>query len=213
MFFIHTLEGYYRDLSLEAIIHRQDVRGVHRDSPSRKIIRDESDGGHGDSYERKESRLSYAEKTYRESLKLKNELEPILHAWQIMSSPVKTISSSMTIKEAWELFVHEKVRHMPVLSEKGTTEGIISDRDLLKRLIITGNRVEGHTDERVASIMIREVITASRVTDIRRIALVMFNLHIGTMPILDDEKKLAGIITRSDILHALINHAPLKLWG
>ncbi len=61
--------------------------------------------------------------------------------------------------------------------------------------------------------MVREVITASRFTDIRRIAKVMFDEHIGSMPVLDDNRKLEGIISRSDILHALVNYPPLKLWG
>jgi CBS domain-containing protein len=32
------------------------------------------------------------------------------------------------------------------------------------------------------------------------------------MPILDENGRLIGIITRSDILRAIINHAPFDLW-
>lgn len=102
---------------------------------------------------------------------------------------------------------------MPVVSGEKNIEGIVSDIDLLKRLIITDDKITNQTDEIIKDIMVREVVTASRVTDIRRIAMVMFTMHIGTMPILDDDKNLVGIITRSDILHALITCPPLKLWG
>lgn len=210
MFFIHTLEGLYRDLTLEALMHKKEVSGVYSNSPSRKIIFGDSDSEGKTSKQRP---LSYAEKSYREALNIKNELEPIFHAYQIMSTHVKTISPDMKITHAWNHFKHENVHHMPVVSAEKKIEGIVSDIDLLKRLIITDERITNQTDETVSDIMIREVVTASRVTDIRRIAKVMFTLHIGTMPILDDNKNLIGIITRSDILHALINYPPLKLWG
>lgn len=210
MFFIHTLEGLYRDLTLEALMHKKEVGGVYSNSPSRKIILEESGA---ETAGAKKHQLSYAEKSYREALKITNELEPIFHAYQIMSAPVKFISGDMKITDAWNHFKQEKVHHMPVMSDAENIEGIVSDIDLLKRLIITGDKITYQTDELVRDIMVREVVTASRVTDIRRIAMVMFTLHIGTMPILDDNKNIVGIVTRSDILHALITYPPLKLWG
>lgn len=210
MFFIHTLEGLYRDMSLEELIHKAEIHGIQRGSRTRRIIR-----GHdsGERYGSAAQSLSYAEKSYRESINLKNEFEPLLHAWQIMSSPVRTINPAMRITDAWNISKHEGICHFPVVSDDKKLEGIISDRDILKRLLISDDRIINRTDETVADIMIREVITANRMTDIRRIALVMFSAHVGSMPILDDDRELAGIITRSDILHALINYPPLKLWG
>ncbi|HQO41121.1 MAG TPA: CBS domain-containing protein [Spirochaetota bacterium] len=210
MFFIHTLEGLYRDLSMEAMMHSTNVRGITANSRTRRLISGETGSKENPSPGKT---LSYAEKAYRESVNMKNELEPVFHAYQIMSTPVKTIQPDIRITEAWTIFREEKVHHMPVVSKVGDLEGIVSDIDLLKRLIITDDRITNHTDEIVGDIMIKEVITAGKVTDIRRIAMVMFNMHIGTMPILDDSKKLTGIITRSDILHAIITYPPLKIWG
>ncbi len=210
MFFIHTLEGLYRDLTLEALIHKTNVSGVTSNSRTRKLLRGESDS-HGNTPEGRT--MSYAEKSYRQAVNIKNELEPIFHAYQIMSSPVKTLQPGMKITDAWALFNREKVHHMPVVNNAKNIEGIVSVIDLLKRLIITDDKISNQTDEIISDIMIKEVVTASRVTDIRRIAMVMFTMHIGTMPILDDDKNLIGIITRSDILHAMITYPPLKLWG
>ncbi len=210
MFFIHTLEGLYRDLSLEALIHKKELSGVNRNSRIRKLIREET----GDSqYSPEKKTLTYAEKTYREAMKLKNQPGPIFHAYQIMSSPVKTIKPEMKITEAWNHLKRIGVRHTPVVSEEKKIEGIISDRDLLKRLLVGDDGTVEGSDQTVGDIMVHEVITASMVTDIRRIAMVMFKMHIGTMPVLDEDKNLAGIVTRSDILHALITYPPLKLWG
>lgn len=209
MFHIHTLNGDHYDLTLESLLHRKGVTGTGSNSPVRRFIPGEEGGeGTGDG-----RIISYAEKSYREAVNIKNEREPLFHAWQIMSSPVKTVSPGMKVTEAWAWLMKEKICHAPVISEDGKLTGIISDRDLLKSLIVTGGEIVNHTEEIVENIMISEVITAGRMTDIRRIAKVMFDGHIGSMPILDDSRKLTGIITRSDILHALVNHPPLKLWG
>jgi CBS-domain-containing membrane protein len=60
--------------------------------------------------------------------------------------------------------------------------------------------------------MTTRVLTASPNTEIRQIAQVLFDEHIGTMPIIDEREHLIGLITRSDILQALIKPAPLDLW-
>ena len=64
----------------------------------------------------------------------------------------------------------------------------------------------------VASIMKTNVLTARPATEIRSVANVMFKQRIGAMPIVDEGGKLVGILTRSDILKAVINRAPLELW-
>jgi len=210
MFHIHTLEGDHYDIALEALLHRKDVGRTDVKSPVRKFIRGEKppEGREGIEYTR-----SYADKRYRETVENLKVPEEIFFAYQIMSSPVKTLKPGMKVTDAWNYFRHAGVRHMPVLSEEGRIIGMVSDRDLLKYLLISRDSVINQAEELVADIMVKEVITAGRNTDIRRIAMLMFNRHIGTMPILGDDRKLVGIITRSDILHALINYQPLKLWG
>lgn len=210
MFHIHTLNGDHFDISLEALLHRKEVQDVGKKNRVRKFIDGELER---DVYSSGEHSLTYAEKSYRESVNIKNVLEPLFHAYQIMSSPVKTINPEMKITEAWIWCKSAGVYHIPVVSSEGKITGIVSDRDLLKSLLIENDTVVNRTDEIIADIMVKEVITAGRLTDIRRIAKVMFDEHIGSMPILDDNRKLAGIITRSDILHALVNYPPLKLWG
>ena len=56
------------------------------------------------------------------------------------------------------------------------------------------------------------VITATPDTRIREIARLLIERRIGAMPIMDKYDNLVGIITRSDVLRAVVNHAPLELW-
>ena len=101
---------------------------------------------------------------------------------------------------------------MPVISKENKIIGILSDRDILKCLCILECSENNIADKKVTEIMTRKVITAGKLTDIRRIAKAMFENHVGTMPIVEDSGELAGIITRSDILYALVNYPPLSLW-
>ena len=61
--------------------------------------------------------------------------------------------------------------------------------------------------------MSQEVITADPVSDIRRIAQVMQEYHLDGVPIVDEQDALIGIVSRNDILRAVINDPPLTMWS
>ena len=158
------------------------------------------------------------EKVYEKTEELSHERKPALRARQIMTSPVVALSPETTLEKAWELIRDHRFRHVPVLSREKKLVGIISDRDILREAarigdIITPPKDEGPREEgTVCRLMKTKVLTAGPNTQIREIARAMFMERIGAMPIVDDHDTLVGIITRSDILRALITHAPLELW-
>ena len=64
---------------------------------------------------------------------------------------------------------------------------------------------------KVGDVMTLEVLTASRKTDIRYITRLFVENRIGSIPIMDD-RKIVGIITRNDILKAVIKNYKIELW-
>ena len=107
------------------------------------------------------------------------------------------------MREAGELFRDKRFRHVPVVSEDSRLIGIFSDRDYLS----------AESEElRVGELMKTNVICARPTTEIRKIAEVLFQERIGAMPIVDENHELVGIVTRSDILCAVVNEAPLQIW-
>jgi len=162
-------------------------------------------------------RENKARSAYYHTEQIPKERGPALHAYQIMTSPVVTLSLDTTITQAWALFRERRFRHVPVVTKNRSIYGIISDRDLLRYAAVNGkvppfpeNAVEAKTS--IESLIKTRVITASPDTEIRQIARMLFEQRVGAMPIVLDSGQLEGMITRSDILRTIVNHAPLELW-
>ncbi len=142
---------------------------------------------------------------------------PLLLANQIMVSPVISIRSNDPIVKVMKLFQKHQLRHIPVLAANGAVEGIVSDRDILRHLSGVTENYELHTTsakalDQVKTLMRTEVLTASIDTDVRYIARLFVEQRVGAMPIVVDGN-LTGIITRSDILSAVMRHFILELWA
>lgn len=145
--------------------------------------------------------------------------KPVLSSNQIMTSPVVTLTPQASVAEAHKLFESKKFRHVPVLSIDGILIGMVSDRDILRYLSnINGfahdkNRhiTEPSMTDPISQLMQKKVLTATVDTDVRYIAMLFVEQHIGATPIMEQEN-LIGIITRSDILRAVMRHYELQLW-
>lgn len=140
-----------------------------------------------------------------------------LHAHQIMSAPVATLAPESGLSAAWAFIRARRYRHVPVLSHDQQLLGILSDRDLWREAASL-TRTDAHPAATapakltVRDVMTTPVLTATPQAEIRQIAQVLFERHIGAMPVVDQQGCLVGMITRSDILRTLIKHAPLDLW-
>jgi acetoin utilization protein AcuB len=145
-----------------------------------------------------------------------HEDKPVVHAQQIMASPVVTLTAQATVDEAVMLFHARRFRHVPVTAGGGDLIGMISDRDLLRALSGVNERYERQRaaadgNDHVTALMRSPVLTAVENTDVRLIARLFVEYHIGAVPILAGNK-IAGIITRSDVLRAVMLHYGLELW-
>lgn len=155
---------------------------------------------------------SKAIEAYREMRHL-NQREPVYHAYQLMSYPVSTVSMGMGILDAQRHFQQQGFRQMPVMSAEHRIVGMLSVEDLLQFIIIDDGKMQYVDGKCVADAMSPGVITADPVSDIRRVAQVMLEYHLHSVPIADDQDKLIGIVARSDILRVVMNDPPLTMWS
>jgi len=134
-----------------------------------------------------------------------HEPEPALLASQIMVRPVISLRIDASIDAARRLFREHRFRHLPVLSASDKLVGILSDRDILLHL-------NASPQASIQPMINSRVLVATPETEIREIAGILFQQHISAIPIINNDETLAGIITSSDIMHVLMNRAPLELW-
>ena len=139
-------------------------------------------------------------------------------AEDLMTQPVVFLHPEDTVADAWRLIRERRFRHVPILSEVAGTErrrlvGIVSDRDVLRVAGTPDHRPVDAVGERpLRTLMNSPVFSALPGTPIRDIARVMFNEHIGSMPICSGSGELVGMLTRTDVLRSLLLHGPLELW-
>ncbi len=212
MFHLFTIDGKKADLPLEKIGQNPRVGRISKKYRSRKQIAVDVHGG-DDRPAREDVDNRYVREAYRGAGRMEETRERVYRAFEIMSSPVITIGPGVTAAEAWTRFNEHGCRHMPVVSGEGTIIGILSERELLKQLIISDGKVEDARDITVRDIMSPDVIATAPHTDIRRVARAMLEQHLGLMPIINENGGLAGVVTRSDILNAIIKHPGFSLWA
>ena len=140
----------------------------------------------------------------------------ILHAEEIMTSSVVTLSLRQNVSDTLAIFQENAFHHLPVVGDDNRLAGIVSDRDILR--YFGGISADYHlqapnrADCPVEHLMQGPVLTASRDTDVRYIARLFVDQRIGSMPIVT-EGALVGIVTRSDVLSAVMRNFVLELWA
>lgn len=139
---------------------------------------------------------------------------PAVLARDLMTTPVLSLPSDSRLLDAWTIMSHKGFHHLPITSLHGTLVGMLSYQDLLRHVpeLITSEDTRQASHKHVAEVMTSRVISATPTTEIREIARVMLEERIHAVPILDQNRRLVGILSTQDLLHGIATHGPLELW-
>ena len=207
MSFVVSYQGQFKPYQLPDLSHYDQVHQVYKSLQSKKIKDDE------EHYEfEKELKSTYDEgepqkKNHFKSDKLKSyqQLEKSYHldkrpqhAHDIMSRPPHCIENKQTLADALEVMEKYTYRHLPVTNADGDLVGMLSDRDLLK------HRHEKQS-KKIEKVMTPEVLTALESARIQDVVRLMLHEKIGALPIVNDNYRLTGILTQTDILKIVAN--------
>ncbi|MCE3285015.1 MAG: histidine kinase [Steroidobacteraceae bacterium] len=69
--------------------------------------------------------------------------------WQIMSSPVVTVSPDEDVRQCMQLMTHRRIRHLPVV-ENGRMIGVVSIGDLVRVVIEEQDQTIEHLERFIA---------------------------------------------------------------
>jgi len=116
----------------------------------------------------------------------------------IMSRDVVTVETSQTIKNAARSMAKFGISGLVVLHE-GNLVGILTERDILMRVVTSGINPE---NVHVSDVMSEPVIVVSPAMPLEKAVNIMFHEKIKKLPVVDrneDHIKLVGILSITDV--------------
>jgi CBS domain-containing protein/gamma-glutamyl:cysteine ligase YbdK (ATP-grasp superfamily) len=115
---------------------------------------------------------------------------------QFMTTDFDTVRPSDPIDLAARIMDWRQVRHLPVEDDHGTLVGLLSFRDMLQLIA----RPERSAELTVSDIMLKEPLTVKSETPTLQALTMMREMNIGSLPVVDEERRLVGLVTVNHLL-------------
>lgn len=125
---------------------------------------------------------------------------------RVMTVDPATISPDTNVADVRDILEFGDIHHLPVVVD-GRLVGIVSSADLLKLYLIS-DTVRMPSGVTVDSIMARNPLTLSRTATLREAAEKLSYGGFHALPVIDEDRTLAGIITSTDLNLYLLRHLP-----
>lgn len=136
----------------------------------------------------------------------------------LMTRDVWSVRPEASLKETAEGLAERRISGVPVVDEDRRVVGVISEADIVARARgVEGGRlnlfvhlVEGDYDthrrrlsaETAGGAMTHPVITVREDSPVQRAAALMIDRGVKRLPVVDDDGRLVGIVTRGDLVRA-----------
>ncbi|MCE7792963.1 CBS domain-containing protein [Salipaludibacillus sp. CUR1] len=151
-----------------------------------------------------------------------------MYAKDIMTEDVIAVDVDSTVEQCAKLLYENNLSGVPVIDVNDQLVGIVTEGDLIKRashikspavlellggLIYLDNpnkfmdELKRAMSERVGDMMTKDVITIKPDDTIERTATIMVEKKIKRLPVVKSDGKLAGIVSRRDIMNHLYSTA------
>jgi len=115
----------------------------------------------------------------------------------VMAKEVVTIDENASVKEAADIMNQEEISCI-IATRRGKAAGIITERDLLKRIISEGKNAKR---TRVKGIMSSPLVAITSDTDVEEAARLMFEKKMKKLAVID-HNRLVGVVSLTDIARA-----------
>ena len=128
-----------------------------------------------------------------------------------MTRNVITVTPFTGLFDAYNLLVENRIRRLPVL-EDGRLVGILTDSDIMDIRPSSLNSLSGlEMSYFFAQLKVGEAMTVDPMTvgpgeTIGEAASIMLEEKISSLPVIDDNERLVGIITESDIFRLVVHN-------
>jgi CBS domain-containing protein len=118
----------------------------------------------------------------------------------IMTRDVVVVSPTVSVGAAGHLMTRLRIRHLPVVEDRRLV-GILSDRDLLTH----------GSDVACGEAMTAAPVTCSPESSVSRVAQLMLEHKIDSIPIVSPSGALTGLVTSTDLLGLLVDREQARI--
>jgi len=122
-------------------------------------------------------------------------LSLILKVEDVMVEGVITVDADATVMRAVKLMNENEIGCL-IVTRRGRAVGIITERDLLKRVIA---KSKNPRKTMVREIMTKPLIAGQPNMDLEEATKLMFKMKIKKLPVVEQHGKLLGLITLTDV--------------
>jgi CBS domain-containing membrane protein len=136
----------------------------------------------------------------------------------VMSGNVVAVGRDADLHEAVHLLSENKISGMPVVNDAKRVIGVISEadllqligmkkdhtfKDILRNILGSTGKEKVTTGNCVADVMSSPALTIGPDEDVKKAATLLDERRIKRLPVVDEEGRLVGIISRGDIVRAI----------
>jgi CBS domain-containing protein len=140
----------------------------------------------------------------------------------LMSREVRSVRPDTSVADAVEMLIGKAYKALPVVDDERRVVGILTDGDVLRRLELPdagvqsaltraelGRELEAlrHSGQTVQDIMVRPVVTTTDDAPVAKAVKVMTQRAVKRLPVVDRDGRLIGVVSRVDVLRALVQPA------
>jgi CBS domain-containing protein len=117
-------------------------------------------------------------------------------ARDVMTSAPSCCTATATLDQVAKLMVQNDCGEIPVVDVGERLIGVITDRDIVCRVVAEGKNPMAHTAEQY---MTQPVVSVTADAPIREIVRVMETHQIRRVPVVDDDGVCVGIVSQADL--------------
>lgn len=157
-------------------------------------------------------------KIYSSALRhARNRTQSGMTVADLMTKDVVTVKKDTPLEEAARRLTGLRISGMPVVDDQDKVIGVIGELDIMA--VLSGKKTRGLKDllrrimgepspmrkegDQVGHVMSTPAITIKRSFDVRDAARVLDSHRIKRLPVVDDDGRLIGVISRADIVRAM----------
>ena len=144
----------------------------------------------------------------------------------VMTTDVITVSIGDSVETCAKLLQEHNISGLPVLDEAGRVAGVVTEGDLIRRasrvkapgyleilggLIYLGSpkkfveELQRAMSLEAGQLMSKSVVFVSPEDTVEKAATLMVEKRISRLPVVDEQQKLIGIVSRRDIMGSIYN--------